>query len=178
MTSNVDNPRADQPGEMPVCARNATWKRFRGSIPFVHTASEVLARPQSTNPGLAAYTPAVLDVLRLEPLLFPAEFGSHRTQISVNGVDILAVAFPTDGWGGRPVAGFTPSHLLGPRGLAVSPGEAREVVLGGSDTESRLVARVHRVDSEVIWDCWRVTDMDQVVKEGREVGLEIFRFDA
>jgi hypothetical protein len=111
-------------------------------------------------------------------MLFAAEFTSHRTRILVNGVDIVGVAFPAGGFAGRPVAGFTPSWLLGPQGLAVSPEEAREVGLGGSDYENRLAARIHRVGSEVIWDCWRVTDMERVVKEGTEVGLEIFRFDA
>jgi hypothetical protein len=120
----------------------------------------------------------VLDVLGLEPLLFPAEFTSHRMRIFVDGVDVVAAAYPPGGFSGRPVAGFMPSWLLGPGGLAVSP-EAREVALGGSDTsEDELAVRIHQIGSEVIWDCWRLTAIGRVLKEGPEVGLEIFRFDA
>ncbi|RZU77742.1 hypothetical protein EV384_6483 [Micromonospora kangleipakensis] len=120
----------------------------------------------------------MLDVLRLEPLLFPAEFTSHRMRILVNGVDVVAAAYPPGGFHGNPVAGFTPSCLLGPGGLAVAP-VAREVGLGGSDTtEDELAVRIRQVGSEVIWDCWCLTDIGTVLKEGPEVGLETFRFDA
>ncbi|SCL30060.1 hypothetical protein GA0070624_4002 [Micromonospora rhizosphaerae] len=120
----------------------------------------------------------MLDVLRLEPLLFPAEFTSHRTRILVNGLDVVAAAYPPDGFHGKPVAGFTPSWLLGPDGLAVSP-DVREVGLGGSDTtEDELTVRIDRAGSEVIWDCWRLTGIGKVIKKGPEVGLGIFRFDA
>ncbi|TYB38301.1 hypothetical protein FXF50_11695 [Micromonospora sp. AP08] len=119
----------------------------------------------------------MLDVLRLEPLLFPAEFTSHRVRILVNGLDVVAAAYPPDGFHGEPVAGFGPSWLLGPDGLAVSL-EAREIAVGGSDTtEDELTVRVHQAGSEVIWDCWRLTAIGRVLKEGPEIGLGIFRFD-
>jgi hypothetical protein len=51
----------------------------------------------------------MLDVLRPEPLLFPARFTSHRMQVFVNGVDVVAGAYRPDGFHGRPVAGFQPS---------------------------------------------------------------------
>ncbi|WP_446219391.1 hypothetical protein [Micromonospora sp. IBHARD004] len=134
----------------------------------------------------------MLDVLRLEPLLFPAEFTSHRMRILVNGLDVVSAAYPPGGFYGKPIAGFTPSWLLGvaffdtvtatvpgrPGGLAVSP-EAREVPLGGSDTgEDELAVRINQVGSEVIWDYWRLTDLGTVLKEGPDSGLGIFRFDA
>jgi hypothetical protein len=116
----------------------------------------------------------VLDVLRLEPLLFPAGFTSHRLRILVEDLDVVAAAYPPDGFHGMPVAGFAPSWLLGPDGLAASP-EAREVAVGGSDTtEDRLTVHLHQAGSEVVWDGWRLTDI------GRELGtgLGTFRFDA
>ncbi|MEU8181716.1 hypothetical protein AB0B85_11255 [Micromonospora sp. NPDC049044] len=120
----------------------------------------------------------MVDVLRLEPLLFPAEFTSHRMRILVNGLDVVATAYPADGFHGQPVAGFTPSSVLGPGGLAVAP-EAREVAVGGSDMgEDRLTVRVRQAGSEVIWDCWRLTVLDRVHKEGPELGLGSFRFDS
>lgn len=118
----------------------------------------------------------MVDVLSLEPLLFPAEFGSHCMRILVNGLDVVAAAYPPGGFHGWPVAGFAPSWLLGPDGLAVSP-EAREVSLGGSDATDEVVVRVHQTGSEVIWDCWRLKDMGRVHKEGPEIGLDTFRFD-
>jgi hypothetical protein len=87
----------------------------------------------------------MLDLLELEPLLFSAEFGTHRMRILVNGVDVVAAAYPTGGFYGRPVAGFTPSWLLGPGGLAASP-EAREVALGGSDTTEERAYGPHSSD--------------------------------
>lgn len=60
----------------------------------------------------------MLDDLRLEPLLFPSRFTSHRMRILVNGLDVVAAAYPPDGFHGQPVAGFMPSFLLGPNGLA------------------------------------------------------------
>ncbi|MGY0003915.1 hypothetical protein [Micromonospora sp. I033] len=119
----------------------------------------------------------MLDVLRLEPLLFPAEFTSHRMRILVNGLDVVAAAYPPEGFYGKPVAGFGPSWLLGPDGLAVSP-EAREIAVGGSDTtEDELSVRVHQAGSEVVWDCWRLTVIGRVLKEGPEIGLGTSRFD-
>ncbi|MEU8330076.1 hypothetical protein [Micromonospora sp. NPDC048839] len=120
----------------------------------------------------------MVDVLRLEPLLFPAEFLSHRTQILVNGLDVVAATYPPDGFHGEPVAGSVPSWLLGPNGLAATP-EARDVAVGGSDTtEDRLTVRVRQVRSEVLWDCWRLVVMGKVLREGPEVGLSDFRFDS
>ncbi|WP_435206981.1 hypothetical protein [Micromonospora sp. bgisy143] len=119
----------------------------------------------------------MVDVLKLEPLLFPAEFTSHRTRILVNGLDVVAAPYPPDGFHGQPVAGFAPSWLLGPDGVAVSP-EAREVGVGGSDTtEDELTVRVCQAGSEVIWDCWRLKSNGRVLKEEPEIGLGIFRFD-
>lgn len=118
----------------------------------------------------------MFDVLRLEPLLFPADFASHRMRILVNGRDVVAAAYPPDGFHGKPVAGFAPSWLLGPEGLAVSP-EAREVAVGGSDFEDELAVRIHQAGPEVIWDCWRLTAIGRVLKEWPEIGLGMFRFD-
>ncbi|SBT37254.1 hypothetical protein [Micromonospora auratinigra] len=119
----------------------------------------------------------MLDVLKLEPLLFPAEFSSHRMRILVNGLDVVATAYPPDGFHGMPVAGFAPSWLLGPDGLAVSA-EAREIAVGGSDTtEDALTVRVHQAGSEVIWDCWHLTAIGRVLRARPEIGLGIFRFD-
>ncbi|MEV4822950.1 hypothetical protein [Micromonospora sp. NPDC049274] len=118
------------------------------------------------------------DVLRLEPLLFPAEFTSHRMRLLVNGLDVVAATYPPDGFHGQPVAGFAPSWLLGPDGLTTTP-EAREVALGGSDTsEDHLTVRVCQAGSDVIWDRWRLRVIDRVHKKGPEVGLGSFRFDS
>ncbi|MGC4748530.1 hypothetical protein ACLQ28_23190 [Micromonospora sp. DT201] len=120
----------------------------------------------------------MVDVLRLQPLLFPAEFSSHRMRVLVNGLDVVAATYPPDGFHGQPVARFTPSWMLGPSGLAVAP-EARDVAVGGSDTsEDRLTVRVSQSDSEVMWDCWRLIVIGRVVKEGPEIELGIFRFDS
>ncbi|MGC4814715.1 hypothetical protein ACLQ29_29650 [Micromonospora sp. DT228] len=119
----------------------------------------------------------MVDVLRLEPLLFPAEFLSHRLRVLVNGVDVVASTYPPDGFHGEPVAGSMPSWLLGPNGLAATP-EAREVQVGGSDTsEDRLTVFVRRAGNEVTWDGWRLTVIGRVLKEGPEIGLGDFRFD-
>ncbi|GAA3940002.1 hypothetical protein [Actinoplanes auranticolor] len=119
----------------------------------------------------------MLDDLRLEPLLFPVEFSSHRMRILINGVDVVAAAYPPTGWYGSPVAGFMPSHLLGTDGLTASP-EAREIAIGGSDTtEDQLTVRVQQAGPEVVWDCWRLVDIDTVLKEEPEIGLGTFRFD-
>ncbi|MGC4829861.1 hypothetical protein [Micromonospora arida] len=88
----------------------------------------------------------MVDVLRLEPLLFPAEFTSHRMRILVNGLDVVATAYPANGFHGQPVAGFGPSRLLGPDGLAVAP-EAREIAvdrLGHEDLKPASVHQPHR----------------------------------
>jgi hypothetical protein len=120
----------------------------------------------------------VLDILKLQPLLFPAEFTSHRMRILVNGRDVVAEAYPPNGFHGMPVAGFMPSWLLGPRGLTGSA-EAREVALGGSDTtEDQLSVRIRQAGPEVLWDCWRRTNIETDLKEGPHTGLETFRFDA
>jgi hypothetical protein len=75
-------------------------------------------------------------------------------------------------------AGFMPSHLLGPRGLPASP-NAREVELGGSaTTEDQLVVQIRQVGTTAIWDRWRLVDLGTVVKDGADVGLGAFRFDA
>ncbi|RAO35925.1 hypothetical protein PSN13_02349 [Micromonospora saelicesensis] len=120
----------------------------------------------------------MVDVLRLEPLLFPAEFTSHRMRILVNGLDVVATAYPADGFYGQPVAGFAPSWLLGPDGLAAAP-EAREIAVGGSDmSEDQLTVRVCQAGSEVIWDRWLLRVIDSVQKEGAEIGLGSFRFES
>jgi hypothetical protein len=121
---------------------------------------------------------AVVSVLRLEPLLFPARFTTHRVRVLVDDIDVVAVVYGPGGFFGQPVAGFTPSFLLGSPGLTASP-DGREVALGGSDTtEDRLTVQIRAVDSAVIWDRWRMLDMERVVKEGPDVGLDAFRFDA
>ncbi|GGO16889.1 hypothetical protein [Micromonospora parathelypteridis] len=120
----------------------------------------------------------MVDVLRLEPLLFPAEFTCHRMRVLVNGLDVVAAVYPPDGFHGKPVAGFAPSSLLGPDGLVVAPA-AREIAVGGSDTsEDQLTVRVSQSGSEVMWDCWRLIVIDRVHMEGPEIGLGIFRFDS
>ncbi|MEU7876572.1 hypothetical protein [Dactylosporangium sp. NPDC049140] len=120
----------------------------------------------------------MVSALRLEPLLFAAEFGSHRMRIFVDGVDVVAAAYGPGGFCGKPVAGFMPSRLLGPHGLAASQ-NVREVALGGSDTtEDQLTVQIRQVGSAVIWDRWRMVDIETVVKEGPDVGLSTFRFDA
>ncbi|MGC4758431.1 hypothetical protein [Micromonospora trifolii] len=120
----------------------------------------------------------MVDVLRLEPLLFPAEFTAHRMRILVNGLDVVAATYPADGFHGQPVAGFGPSWLLGPDGLAAVP-EAQEVAVGGSDmTEDRLTVHICQAGSEVVWDRWRLTVIGRVYKEGPELGLGSFRFDS
>ena len=119
----------------------------------------------------------VVSVLRLEPLLFPPHFTSHRTRIIVDGIDVVATAYGPSGFRGGPVAGFAPSWLLGLQGLAASQ-NPREVDLGGSDTtEDQLTVQVRQVGSVVAWDRWRMVDMSTVVKEGPDVGLSAFRFD-
>jgi len=86
----------------------------------------------------------VISALRLEPVLFPAEFGSHRVRIFVDGIDAVAAAYGPGGFYGRPVAGFMPSWLLGPHGLT-APQNVREVALGGSDTtEDQLTVQIRR----------------------------------
>jgi hypothetical protein len=116
--------------------------------------------------------------LRLQPWLFPPEFTSHRVQVLVDDVDVVAVAFP-DGWFGLPVAGFTPEWLLGSEGQLQAADEPREVALGGSDSsEDSLRVRIHRAGAEVIWDQWRITDIERTLKAGAAVGLGTFRFEA
>ncbi|MFF5081729.1 hypothetical protein ACFY36_32160 [Actinoplanes sp. NPDC000266] len=120
----------------------------------------------------------MVNVLRLEPLLFPAEFSSHRVRIFVDGVDVVAAAYGPGGCHGKPVAGFAPSWLLGSHGLAASP-TVREVELAGSDTtEDRLTVDIRQAGAMVTWDHWRLIDMGTVVGEGPDIRLSPFRFDA
>jgi hypothetical protein len=99
-------------------------------------------------------------------------------RILVDGIDVVAAAYGPGDFSGRPVAGFTPSRLLGPRGLPASP-HGREVALGGSNTgEDQLTVQIRQVGSAVIWDRWRLVELGTVVKEGPDVGLDAFRFDA
>jgi hypothetical protein len=119
----------------------------------------------------------VFNVLRLEPLLF-SDFGTHRVRVLVDGIDVVAAAYGPGGFHGMPVTGFMTSWLLGPRGLTASP-DAREVALGGSNTtEDELTVRIRQVGPATIWDRWRMLDIGKVVKQGPEVGLSTFRFDA
>ncbi|MFE9747813.1 hypothetical protein ACFYOT_23150 [Saccharothrix saharensis] len=116
------------------------------------------------------------DVLRVEPLLFPVEFSAHRTRVLVNDLDVVAAAYPADGYHGQPVAGAVPSSLLGPDGLVASP-RPREVWLGGAGPADGLVVRVRLVGSEVVWDGWRMADYhDSSARPARRLGD--FRFDA
>lgn len=111
-------------------------------------------------------------------MLFPVEFTSHRLRILVNGLDVVATAYPTGGFHQQPVAGFSPFWLLGSDGLTATS-EARELAVGGSDTtDDQLIVRVRQVGSHAIWDCWRLTDIGRVIKEGSETGLGTFRFDS
>ncbi|MEU8821370.1 hypothetical protein [Actinoplanes sp. NPDC048796] len=43
----------------------------------------------------------MVNVLQLEPLLFPAEFGTHRMRILVDGIDVVAAAYGPGGFRGN-----------------------------------------------------------------------------
>jgi hypothetical protein len=99
-------------------------------------------------------------------------------RIFVDGIDVVPAAYGPGGFGGKPVAGSMPSRLLGPHGLTASP-EVREVALGGSDTtEDQLTVRIRQIGTTVIWDRWRMVQIETVTKEGPDVGLGTFHFDA
>ncbi|SNY47080.1 hypothetical protein [Paractinoplanes atraurantiacus] len=120
----------------------------------------------------------MVNVLSLEPWLFYTGFGIHRMRIFVDGVDVVTTAYGPGGFFGQAVTGFTPSRLLGPDGLAASA-HARDVPVGGSSTtEDQLTVQICQVGATVIWDHWQMTDMGKLVKNGQDVGLPTFRFDA
>lgn len=118
-----------------------------------------------------------MNVLRLEPLLFPVEFSSHRVRVLVDGKDVVTAAYP-NGWYGLPLAGFAPEWLLGPTGQLAIGDEARTVALGGSDTtEDELMVHLHREHNQVVWSGWQILDMGHLRYAEAATGLGTFRFD-